>query len=160
MSERESGFNGHQVEVGVHPLKEGIKAPEYKTEGAVGFDFEASEKTTIEPGEIGLVPVGYVMEVPEGYFLAIVPRSSTPRKFGLDMPHSIGVIDVDYSGPGDAIFIQVRNFTKEAVTVNPGDRIAQGLIIPVAKAIFVEKDLSENQTRGGFGSTGKGKEEK
>ena len=155
MSEKEpSRFQS--VEVGINPLKQGIKAPEYKTEGAVGFDFEASEQVTIQPGELGLVPTGLVFEVPEGYFLAIVPRSSTPRKFGLDMPHSIGVIDVDYSGPEDEIFLQVRNFTDEEVVVNPGDRVGQGLIIPVVRANFVERDLSGNRTRGGFGTTGKG----
>lgn len=154
MSEKEPKFD--QVDVGIHPLKDGVKPPEYKTEGAVGFDFEASEAVVIAPGEIKLVPVGYVMEIPEGYFLAIVPRSSTPKKFGLEMPHSVGIIDVDYSGPGDEIFIQVRNFTDETVTVNTGDRIAQGLIIPVIRANFVEKDLSGNTTRGGFGTTGKG----
>lgn len=154
MNEFEPSSKG--IDVGIHPLKEGIRPPEYKTAGAVGFDFEASEATVIEPGEIKLVPTGLVMEIPEGYFLAIVPRSSTPKKFGLEMPHSLGVIDVDYSGPGDEIFIQVRNFTNEAVTVNPGDRVAQGLIIPVARANFIKKDLSDNQTRGGFGTTGKG----
>ncbi len=153
-SEKESEFV--QVEVGFNPLKEGIKPPEYKTEGAVGFDFEASEQVMIQPNEIGLIPTGLVVEVPEGYFLAIVPRSSTPRKFGLDMPHSIGVIDVDYSGPGDEIFLQVRNFTDEVVVINPGDRVGQGLIIPVVRAKFVERDVSGNQTRGGFGTTGKG----
>jgi len=155
VSEKEPQLNS--VEIGIQSLSKGVKSPEYKTEGAVGFDFEASEVVVIEPGEIKLVPVGFVMEIPKGYFLAIVPRSSTPKKFGLDMPHSIGIIDVDYSGPGDEIFIQVRNFTQEPVTVNAGDRIAQGLIIPVVRANFVEKDLSANQTRGGFGTTGKGK---
>ncbi len=156
MNESEPKFE--TVDVGFNPLKEGINQPEYKTEGAVGFDFEASVETVIQPGEIKLIPTGLVMEIPEGYFLAIVPRSSTPKKFGLDMPHSVGIIDVDYSGPGDEVFIQVRNFTNETVTINPGDRVAQGLIIPVVRANFVESDLSNNQTRGGFGTTGKGKE--
>ncbi len=153
-NEKESGFV--HVDVGFNPLREDIKPPEYKTEGAVGFDFEASERVEIQPREVKLIPTGIVFEIPEGYFLAIVPRSSTPKKFGVDMPHSIGVIDVDYSGPEDQVYVQVRNFTDEVVVINVGDRVAQGLIIPVAKANFVKRDLSGNQTRGGFGTTGKG----
>lgn len=153
-NEKESGFV--HVDVGFNPLREDIKPPEYKTEGAVGFDFEASERVEIQPREIKLIPTGIVFEIPEGYFLAIVPRSSTPKKFGVDMPHSIGVIDVDYSGPEDQVYVQVRNFTDEVVVINAGDRVAQGLIIPVVKANFVKRDLSGNQTRGGFGTTGKG----
>jgi len=108
----------------------------------------------LAPGQIALVPTGLVIEVPSGHFLAIFARSSTPLKRGLMVANGVGVVDSDYCGPRDEIKIEVVNFTNAAVDVKAGDRLAQGLIIPVARAEWQEvgHDLRDGP-RGGFGAT-------
>jgi len=129
--------------------------PAYQTPGAAGFDLAASADVTIAPGTIALVPTGLVIEVPPGHFLGIFARSSTPLKKGLMVANGVGVIDQDYCGPADEVKIQVLNFTAAPVQVAKGDRIAQGLFIPVARADWQEADDDlRDGSRGGFGATG------
>src|SRR3989338_1099032 len=113
------------MQVSIQRIDPTLPLPEYHTKGAVGFDLVTRETTTIPPGAIGLVPGNVIVEVPEGYALLIVPRSSLPRKKALVCPHSIGVIDQDYCGADDEIFVQVQNVSQEPVTVERGERIAQ-----------------------------------
>lgn len=128
--------------------------PKYQTVGAVGFDIAVSKDTTIASKEIGLVPTGLVIKVPEGYMLGIVPRSSTPRRTGLIIPHGIGVIDNDYHGPKDEIMVQLYNISGKSVMLKKGDRIAQGLFFRVAKVKFsIQEKQIKKSSRGGFGST-------
>jgi dUTP pyrophosphatase len=134
-------------------IDKGLPLPKYETEGAAAFDFVTRETTLIEPQKLALVPSNIVVKVPSGYMLAVVPRSSTPRKKGLLIPHGIGIIDNDYCGPEDEIMIQVYNFGDLPVTIERGERIAQGVFIRIAKADFREADIN-HKTRGGFGSTG------
>jgi dUTP pyrophosphatase len=142
------------MQVKIHKLNPDIQIPAYQTAGAAGFDLAASETIEIAAGDIAMIPTGLVIETPAGYALILASRSSAPRKFGITPPHGIGVVDSDYSGPQDEIKILVRNFTKETITINKGERIAQGLFMPVTQAKFIETDLSGNESRGGFGSTG------
>jgi dUTP pyrophosphatase len=131
-----------------------LPLPEYHTKGAVGFDLVTRETTTIAPGAIGLVPGNVIIQVPAGYALLIIPRSSLPRKKSLVCPHSLGLIDGDYYGPQDEIFVQVKNISDQPVTVERGERIAQGLFVKVETAQWREVDDHGAKTRGGFGSTG------
>lgn len=131
-----------------------LPLPKYESAGAVGFDLVTRENTTIEPGKIGLVPGNVIVKVPEGYALFLIPRSSLPRKKGLICPHSIGVIDQDYHGEKDELMVQVQNMTDAPVTVERGERIAQGIFVKVEKAEWNEVDSHGAETRGGFGSTG------
>jgi dUTP pyrophosphatase len=126
----------------------------YQTAGAAGFDLAASADVTIAPGAIALVPTGLVIEVPPGHFLGVFARSSTPLKRGLVVANGVGVVDSDYCGPEDEVKIQVLNVTQAPVMVRAGDRLAQGVIIPFARATWYEGDPSRNPSRGGFGSTG------
>ena len=136
-------------------LTDAARLPSYETAGAAGFDLAASVETTIPPGAVALVPTGLVIEVPRGHFLGIFARSSTPLKRGLMVANGVGVVDSDYCGPNDEIKIQVLNFTASPVTVNAGDRIAQGVILPFVRAEWQEEDAAASATsRGGFGSTG------
>ncbi len=143
------------LSVGIRRLKPHVALPEYQTAGAAGFDLAASEDVRVEPGAVALVPTGLVIRVPDGYFLAIFARSSTPLRRGLIVSNGVGVIDADYCGASDEIKIQVLNVTREVVAVKTGDRIAQGLFIPVARATWQEThgDLRAG-SRGGFGATG------
>src|SRR5262245_27207778 len=141
--------------VRIHRLDPSIPLPEYQTEGAAGFDFAASADVVIAPRSVALVPTGLVIEVPRGHFLGVFARSSTPLKRGLMVANGVGVVDEDYCGPRDEVRIQVLNFTDEPVRVARGDRIAQGLFIPVTRAAWVAADGELRAgSRGGFGATG------
>ena len=141
--------------VAVRRLGPDVPLPEYQTPGAAGFDLAASQEVVVEPGAIALIPTGLVIKVPEGHFLGIFARSSTPLKRGLMVANGVGVIDEDYCGATDEVKVQVLNFTNTAVRVTKGDRIAQGLFIPVTRARWEETsgDLRDG-SRGGFGATG------
>jgi dUTP pyrophosphatase len=129
-------------------------APKYQTAGACGFDFAARERTIVKAKSLGLVPTGLVIEVPKGYVLMVGSRSSTAKKFGLLTPHGFGMIDQDYHGDADEIFLQFYNFTEQDVTVEQGERVGQGFFTRVDQAHFevIEGSLRDG-SRGGFGST-------
>jgi dUTP pyrophosphatase len=136
----------------IHPA---AVLPRYQTAGSAGFDLSASEDIAVPPGEVALVPTGLVIEVPRGHFLGVFARSSTPLKKGLMVANGVGVVDSDYCGPADEVKIEVFNFTSRAVQVRAGDRIAQGLLIPVLRAEWEEADGDlRDGSRGGFGGTG------
>lgn len=137
-----------------------LPLPRYESQGAVGFDLVTRKTTTIDPQTIGLIPGNVIVAVPEGYALLIIPRSSLPRKKALVCPHSIGVIDQDYHGPDDELLVQVQNISNEPVTVERGERIAQGMFVKVETADWQEVDDHGAESRGGFGSTGSHTESK
>ncbi len=128
--------------------------PEYKTTGSCAFDLSIIEEATITPGEIVRLRTGLVICTPKDHVLIVAARSSTTKKFGLTIVQGIGIIDEDYCGPNDEILLQLMNFTNHPVTVQKGERLAQGMILPVTKAIFQKVHHLENPDRGGFGSTG------
>jgi dUTP pyrophosphatase len=128
--------------------------PVFQTPGACAFDLAGVESVTLGPGERALVPTGLVIQVPEGYALVIAARSSNAKK-GVRLGNGIGIIDQDYHGPTDQIYLALHNFGHEPYTVAAGERIAQGMIVPILKPEFTESpdDLTDGD-RGGFGSTG------
>jgi dUTP pyrophosphatase len=138
----------------IRRLDSTLPLPTYGTEESAGFDLAAAHDTTVAPGHISLVRTGLVIEVPPGYFLAIVARSSTPLKRGLMVANGVGVIDPDYSGPNDEVKIQVLNITGDDVHIRRGDRLAQAMVLRAPRVTWVEVDDIRSTTRGGFGSTG------
>ena len=142
------------MNIRIKRLDTSLPLPRYETDGSVGFDLVTREDTDVEPNSFALVPGNVVVQLPPGYALLLVSRSSTPRRTGLVAPHGIGVIDSDYCGPDDEVMVQVWNPTSKAVTVNRGDRIAQGIIISTEQAKWEEVDEMDAPSRGGFGSTG------
>jgi dUTP pyrophosphatase len=140
--------------VSIQRIDPTLPLPKYESAGAVAFDLVTRETTVIQPGKIGLVPGNVIVKVPEGHALILVSRSSLPRKKGLVFPHSIGVVDCDYHGEKDEVMVQVQNITDASVTVERGERIAQGLFVKVDRAEWSEVDSHGAETRGGFGSTG------
>ena len=142
------------MKVRVKRVDKSLPLPMYATEGAVAFDLICRRTVTIPPGGIARIPANVIVETPPGYMLLISLRSSTPAKYGLLIPHGIGVIDNDYCGEEDEIMIQVLNFTEEEVTVPRGARIAQGTFVKVEKVEWEEVSSMGRDTRGGFGSTG------
>jgi dUTP pyrophosphatase len=141
--------------VRIRRIHEAAILPAYQSAGAAGFDLAASEDVVVQPGAVVLIPTGLVIQVPAGYCLGVFARSSTPIKRGLMVANGVGVVDSDYCGPSDEVKIEVFNFTAAAVHVKAGDRIAQGLFIPVARAEWQEADDDLRVgSRGGFGATG------
>jgi dUTP pyrophosphatase len=128
--------------------------PRYETSGAAAFDLAAAEDATVSPGEVALVPTGLAIEVPEGFFLGIFARSSTPLKRGLMVANGVGVIDPDYSGPDDEVKIAVLNFTGTPVRIARGDRLAQGIFVAAPRVEWEEVADLAARSRGGFGATG------
>lgn len=129
--------------------------PEYKTPGSAGFDLHAnvSRSMSILPGRWGIIPTGLFMELPEGTELQIRSRSGLAAKYGVFVLNSPGTIDCDYR---DEICIILANFGDKPFEINPGDRIAQGVLSVYEIAVFEITDkLSEkNDRKGGLGSTG------
>ena len=140
--------------VKIHRLRPTVTLPKYESAAAAGFDLAAAESITIGPGEVRLVPTGRVIEVPHGLFLGIFARSSTPLKRGLMVANGVGVVDADYCGPTDEVKVQVLNFTQKPVALAEGDRIAQGILLPITRVEWDEVESVERESRGGFGSTG------
>lgn len=143
-----------QIEVKVS-LSPGAILPEYKTEGSAGMDLRCAYDFTLYPGERRLIPTGLRMEIPNGYEGQVRPRSGIALKHGISMVNTPGTIDSDYRGEIGVILI---NLGADVVTFNAGDRIAQLVICPIARADLVVVDSLEETERGegGFGSTGKG----
>jgi dUTP pyrophosphatase len=148
-------YYGQHMTITITRLSPDVALPSYGTPGAAAFDLAAAAAVAVPPHAIALVPTGLVVKVPEGYFLAILARSSTPLKRGLMVANGVGVIDSDYCGPADEVKIQVINVTDQAVHVAAGDRLAQGMVLAAPRVTFVEAATADAPSRGGFGSTGR-----
>ena len=141
------------MKIKIKQIDDSLPLPNYQTEGSVGFDIVSREDTIVEPKQIALLPGNIIVQTPKGYMLLVTLRSSTPRKKGLIKPHGVGIIDNDYCGEEDEIKVQVYNFKDKEVTVERGERIAQGIFVKVDK--FEWEPVKEmGASRGGFGSTG------
>jgi dUTP diphosphatase len=140
--------------VRIRRLHPHLPLPAYETPGAAGFDLAAAADVSVEPGTVRLVPTGLVIEVPDGSFLGIFARSSTPLKRGLMIANGVGVVDSDYCGPEDEVKIAVVNFTASPVHIKAGDRIAQGIILAAPHVMWEEVSDLAAKSRGGFGGTG------
>lgn len=139
------------------PAREGdLHLPAYETAGAAGMDVEAAvaEDLAIAPGERVLVPTGFCVSLPPGYEIQVRPRSGLAIKHGLTIINSPGTIDADYRGE---IKIAMVNLGHTPYTISRGDRIAQLVLAPVARArlqVVSALDTTE-RAAGGFGHTGK-----
>ena len=130
--------------------------PKYGTENSAGMDLFCSneEDLIIKPGQIVKIPTGLKIEIPDGYFAAIYPRSSTGVKKNLMLANTTGIIDSDYRGEIKLFFY---NFGSENQVIKYNDRLAQLVIQKYEKVDVVKVDKLEDSLRGegGFGSTGR-----
>lgn len=142
------------MKVKIKRIDSSLPLPKYETSGSVCFDLSARQNMIVKSKSLALIPTNIIIETPPGYMFVVVPRSSTPKKKNFLIPHGIGVIDQDYSGPEDEVLFQVYNFSDKDVTVEKGERLAQGCFIPVERVEFeeIEGEISD-ASRGGFGST-------
>jgi dUTP pyrophosphatase len=145
------------VPVGVVRLAggEGLPLPAYMTAGAAGADVCAAVEAplVLAPGERALVPTGFALAVPEGYEVQVRPRSGLALRAGVTVLNAPGTIDSDYRGPVGIVLV---NLGREPFTIERGERIAQLVLAPVARAAFGETGELARTDRGagGFGSTG------
>lgn len=130
-----------------------LPIPEYKTNGASAFDLYSREDVTINPGEVVLIPLNVAIEVPKGYFVLLVGRSST-YKLGIICANGLGIGDSDYCGDNDEYKFPALNYTKEVVHIEKGTRCCQMLILPVQQVNIQDVEHLDNTDRGGFGTTG------
>lgn len=131
--------------------------PHYATTGSAGLDLRAclDEPLILEPGQTALVPTGLAIHVGDpGYAALILPRSGLGHKHGIVLGNLVGLIDSDYQGE---LMISTWNRGQTTFTLNPLERLAQLVIVPVVQAQFNIVDEFEQSERGagGFGSTGK-----
>ena len=131
--------------------------PAYGSSGAAGLDLRAciDAPLTLQPGDSQLVPSGIAIHVGDADYAALVlPRSGLGAKNGIVLGNLVGLIDSDYQGQ---VFVSVWNRSKAAFTIQPMDRIAQMIIVPVRQVEWNVVDDFESSSRGagGFGSTGK-----
>jgi dUTP pyrophosphatase len=132
--------------------------PQYSTAGAAGLDLRACVEKPLKlaPGAAELVPSGIAIHLADpGLAAVVLPRSGLGHKHGIVLGNLVGLIDSDYQGE---VMVSVWNRSKEAFTINPLDRIAQLIVVPVVqvKLNVVEEFVASRRGAGGFGSTGKG----
>jgi dUTP pyrophosphatase len=131
--------------------------PQHSTAGAAGLDLRACVEKPLKlaPGAAELVPSGIAIHLADpGLAAVVLPRSGLGHKHGIVLGNLVGLIDSDYQGE---VMVSVWNRSKEAFTINPLDRIAQLVVVPVVqvKLNVVEEFAASRRGAGGFGSTGK-----
>jgi dUTP pyrophosphatase len=132
--------------------------PAYATPGSAGLDLRAALEAplVLEPGRTSLIPTGLSIHIGDpGLAAMILPRSGLGHKHGIVLGNLVGLIDSDYQGP---LMVSCWNRGSESFTVQPMDRIAQLVIVPVVHAAFrrVDEFAASQRGEGGFGSTGRG----
>ncbi|HMG58792.1 MAG TPA: dUTP diphosphatase [Burkholderiales bacterium] len=132
--------------------------PQYSTAGAAGLDLRACIQSplTLTPGAATLVPSGIAIHLADpGLAAVVLPRSGLGHKHGIVLGNLVGLIDSDYQGQ---VMVSLWNRSEAAFTINPMDRIAQLVVVPVVqvKLNVVEEFVASRRGAGGFGSTGKG----
>jgi dUTP pyrophosphatase len=138
-------------------LNPSAKAPIFATSGSAGVDIYAhiEKEIAIHPGNTALIPTGFAMAIPPGFAALLIPRSGLGHKSGIVLGNLVGLIDEDYRG-GVAVSVWNRQRSGMPFLISPGDRIAQMVIVPIARPTYrvVEELPSTDRGDGGFGSTG------
>ena len=132
--------------------------PQYATQGSAGVDLRACIDAPLElkPGDTQLIPSGIAIHLEDaGYAAIVLPRSGLGHKHGIVLGNLVGLIDSDYQGP---LMVSCWNRGREAFTVQPMERIAQLVVVPVVQVEFVvvEEFAQSQRGAGGFGSSGRG----
>ncbi|MEX0951268.1 MAG: dUTP diphosphatase [Gammaproteobacteria bacterium] len=145
-----------QVKIVNPRLGRDFELPHYATDGSAGMDLRAclDAAITVAPGQTQLIPTGLALNIADPALAAVIlPRSGLGHKHGIVLGNLVGLIDSDYQGE---LFISCWNRGHESFTIEPGDRIAQLMFVPVVKAAFqiVEDFTATARGAGGFGHTG------
>jgi len=132
--------------------------PDYATDGSAGMDLRAclDQTLTLQPGQTELLPTGIAIHICDpGLAAVLLPRSGLGHKHGIVLGNLVGLIDSDYQGQ---LYVSCWNRGSEPFIVEPGERIAQMIFVPVVRAGFevVEDFADSSRGAGGFGHTGRG----
>jgi len=157
MDKQKSGTSAIQLKILDPRIGKEFALPRYETSDAAGLDLRACLETslTIEPGQTQLIPTGISVYIADPHMAAIIlPRSGLGHKHGLVLGNLVGLIDADYQGP---LMVSCWNRGTNAYTIEPGDRIAQLVFIPIVRTHFdiVENFTTTQRGAGGFGHSGK-----
>lgn len=150
-------MNQLQVRILNDRVGEEIPLPGYSTDGSAGMDLRAclEEPLTLLPGDTFLIPTGIAIYIEDpGYAALILPRSGLGHKHGIVLGNLVGLIDSDYQGE---LMISAWNRGTTTFTIEPGDRVAQLVLVPVLQTQFtiVDEFTSTERGTGGFGSSGR-----
>ena len=145
------------IDVKVLDRRMAEQLPAYATPGSAGLDLRAclDEPLVLQPGHSALIPTGLSIHIGDpGLAAMLLPRSGLGHKHGIVLGNLVGLIDSDYQGP---LMVSCWNRGQAAFTVQPMERIAQMVIVPVVQASFrrVDEHDASHRGEGGFGSTGK-----
>jgi dUTP pyrophosphatase len=146
-----------KLEVKILDARMRDQLPHYATAGAAGLDLRAAidSPLNLDPGDTQLIPTGMAIHIGDPRYAALIlPRSGLGHKHGIVLGNLVGLIDSDYQGQ---LFISCWNRGQAAFTLNPMERLAQLIIVPVVQAEFriVDEFAESPRGEGGFGSTGK-----
>ncbi|HEY1130480.1 MAG TPA: dUTP diphosphatase [Roseateles sp.] len=147
----------HAIDLQVLDARMAEQIPAYATPGSAGLDLRAclDEAVTLAPGQTTLIPTGLAIHIADpGLAAIILPRSGLGHKHGIVLGNLVGLIDSDYQGQ---LMVSCWNRGQSEFTIQPFERIAQLVIVPVVQAVFRRVDSFDASSRGagGFGSTGK-----
>ena len=158
MSQDSSGASRRRLQVRVLDPRIGSEypLPQYATSGSAGVDLRACIDAPLElkPGDTQLIPSGIAIHLSDpGYAAIVLPRSGLGHKHGIVLGNLVGLIDSDYQGQ---VFVSVWNRGQSTFTIQPGERIAQLVVVPVVQVEFevVEEFTASDRGAGGFGSSG------
>jgi len=131
--------------------------PQYATPGSAGLDLRAclDQPLTLQPGQTELIPAGMAIHIADpGLAAIILPRSGLGHKHGIVLGNLVGLIDSDYQGQ---LYVSTWNRGNAAFTINPLERLAQLVVVPIVHVVFnvVDEFSASSRGAGGFGSTGK-----
>jgi dUTP pyrophosphatase len=150
----------HRLEVRILDPRIGREypLPQYATQGSAGVDLRACIASPLElkPGDTQLIPSGIAIHLEDaGYAALVLPRSGLGHKHGIVLGNLVGLIDSDYQGQ---VFVSCWNRGQTTFTIQPGERIAQLVVVPVVQVEFevVEEFAQSQRGAGGFGSSGRG----
>jgi dUTP pyrophosphatase len=143
------------AELAFRRLRDDAHLPERAHAGDAGLDLTAVEPLELAPGERGAVPTGLAVAIPAGHAGLVVPRSGIARRHGVTVTNAPGLIDAGYRGELQVLLV---NLGAEPYRIEPGDRVAQLVVVPVALPAPVEVDelpeAGDGRGTGGFGSSG------
>jgi dUTP pyrophosphatase len=141
------------IDVAVRRLRPDAELPRQAYDGDAGVDLAACERAVLEPGARAVISTGLAVEVPEGYAGLVLPRSGLAARHGIGVVNAPGLIDSGYRG--EIRVVLINSDREDAFTVEPGMRIAQLVIAPVAAVRLVEVEELAGSERGvrGFGSS-------
>lgn len=147
----------HQLDIKILDARLRDNLPQYGTAGAAGLDLRAclDAPLVLNPGDTHLIPTGMAIHLEDPKLAALIlPRSGLGHKHGIVMGNLVGLIDSDYQGQ---VFVSTWNRGKDVFTIQPMDRIAQLVVVPVVQVALniVEDFAASERGAGGFGSTGR-----